>query len=109
MHIGQGTNPTACCRYRPNTNSATQATLMATNTRRGAVSNQFIKKFKITILVNFEIGAYCAVKVPFKRGPKTLCTATSENRVLANRIRFGVLFPGNTPYFTQKVPYGTHR
>src|SRR6185312_4116207 len=41
MHIGHGSSPTTCCRYKPNASSATETRQTAANTRRGAASNQF--------------------------------------------------------------------
>src|SRR6185312_5096939 len=41
MHIGHGSSPTTCCRYKPNASSANETRQTAANTRRGAASNQF--------------------------------------------------------------------
>ena len=46
MHIGQGSRPTTCCKYRPNANIATDPKQMSARTRRGNVvflaKNMFI-------------------------------------------------------------------
>src|SRR6218665_152973 len=56
MHIGQGTRPTTCCRYRPQASSATQARLISASTRRGVRSIQFH-----TIMLVLEVAWPAAV------------------------------------------------
>jgi len=51
MHIGQGFNPTTCCKYTPKASKARQAMQTVTRMRRGAVSSWVNTKFKITFPV----------------------------------------------------------
>jgi hypothetical protein len=84
MHMGQGSSPPTCCKYKPNNNKAIQAAPIPTHARLGALSNHVVTKFKANPSQSLVKPALCRL---------------SEAQALQDKIRSSALRNFLTPVF----------